>query len=247
MEYIDPTFPPLLAGRPVRAPDRPFTAACHDALGGTTSAGDVYWARNNRTLDCAIVLEPEVDLASSLQMAYVVMVAFGDAFGVMAEPEVGLYYHWPNRLLINGGEVGRLRIAAPRGVGFEQVPDWMVFNLMIEMQGDDDIEPGMNLEKTTLFDEGCGEITCAGLTESFCRHFLSWVHAWEEDGFRQIHDTWIARAVGCEGSAEFDVNGEIHTGRVLGLNEMSQLVISKEGGTVAMLDFQHMVEWQGEG
>ncbi len=142
MQDTNPTFPPLLSSKPVRAPKRPFENACHDALQGTAEAGDVYWAKNNRMLDCAIVLEPEVPLAQALQMAYVVMVAFGDAFGAVAEAEVGLHYHWPDKFMINRAEVGRLRIAAPKGTKAGQVPDWVSFNIINEMQGEDEAEPG---------------------------------------------------------------------------------------------------------
>jgi len=67
MQDMDPIFPPLLASRPVRAPNRPFENACNDAMQGKAGAGDVYWAQNTRVLDCAIVLEPEVPLAQALQ------------------------------------------------------------------------------------------------------------------------------------------------------------------------------------
>jgi len=245
MQDINPTFPPLLTSKPVRAPKRPFEIACRDALQGKAEAGDVYWAKNNRVLDTAIVLEPEVPMAQALQMAYVVMVAFGDAFGAVAEAEVGLHYLWPDKFMVNRAEVGHLRIAAPNGTKAGEVPDWLIFNITIEMQGEADVEPGLNPHKTTLFDEGCGEITSVGLMESFCRHFLTWVHNWEEEGFRPVHDNWIARAIGHEEIAEIKVNGETYTGKVMGVDEASQLLITEDGKNVETLDLQHMIEWQG--
>ena len=245
MQDTNPTFPPLLSSKPVRAPKRPFEIACRDALQGKAEAGDVYWAKNNRVLDTAIVLEPEVPFAQALQMAYVVMVAFGDAFGAVAEPEVGLHYQWPDKFMVNGAEVGRLRIAAPNGIEAGQVPDWLIFNIIIEVHGDAEAEPGLNPNKTTLFDEGCGEVTSVGLTESFCRHFLTWVHNWEEEGFRQVHDSWIGRAIGHEAPAEFQVNGKTQMAKVMGVDEASQLLITKDGKNVETLDLQYMIEWQG--
>ncbi len=84
-----------------------------------------------------------------------------------------------------------------------------------------------------------------GLIESFCRYFLTWVHNWEEDGFRAVHDIWITRAIGHEELVEFSVNGETYTGKVMGIDEASQLLITEDGKNLATLDLQHMIEWQG--
>lgn len=246
MSDTDPSFPPLLNSKPVWAPKRPFDVACLDVQQGDAAAGDIYWAKNNRVLDCAIVLEPEVPFAQSLQMAYVVMVAFGDAFGALAEPEVGLYYHWPDKFIVNGAQVGHLRIAAPVGLTGDQVPDWMIFNLVIDVQGDEDVEPGDAPDQTTLLAEGCAEVTCIGLMESFCRHFLTWVHNWEEEGFRPVHDLWIGRAIGSQGPAEFQANGKTYTGKLMGVDEASQLLLSEDGKNLTTLELQHMIEWQKE-
>lgn len=243
-----PTFPPLLTGKPVTAPRRPFAVACGDVRGGKAGAGDVYYAQNTRIMDCAVVLEPEIPLRQSLQMPYVMQVGFGDAFGVLAEPETALYFHWPDRILVNSAEAGRLRLAAPGGVGLDDVPPWMVLNIVVEIEGEEGAEPGLNPERTNLREEGCIDITCAGLIESFCRHFLAWVHIWEEDGFRPVHDAWIGRAVGYEQPLEFKIDGQPPvTGKVIGLDEAGALLVKPEQGAVTALELDRIIERQGGG
>lgn len=244
MAHPDPTFPPLLTGKAVTAPKRPFATACEEAMAGSAGAGDIYWARNNRTLDFAIILEPEVSLNDALQVPYVVMVGFGDAFGVLAPPETGLHFLWPDRILVNGAEVGNVKIAVPNGFGGDDVPDWIVIGITVEVENDDRIEPGDRPDVTTLFEEGCAEITCQELLEASSRHILAWIHNWEQDGFRQVHDAWVGRAWGYDEdtTAEIIHKDRHYQGHVMGLDQTGSLLLKQNDETVS-LDLKQTIQW----
>lgn len=244
MHQPDPTFPPLLSGKPVKGAPGPFGEACAEAARGTAGAGDVFWGRTTSELKLAIVLEPEVEAARSLQMVFALMVAFGDAFGAIGPPEVGVFYRWPLGFMLNAAEIGGARAALPAGAAPGDVPDRLVVGLDVKMRrGDHDEEPGHDLARTTLEDEGCGDITRTELIESLCRHFLVWVHTWNDDGFKPVHDAWMARAEGREEEVTLKFGGAEHHGHFLGIDEEGNMLLKTgDGGATSALPLISAVE-----
>ncbi len=230
MHIPDPTFPPLLSGRDVKGRPGPFQAACAAAQAGEAGAGDVFWARDTSRFDWACVLEPEVEMARALQMHFTAMVALGDAFGAIAPPEVAFHYRWPGDLLVNGGRAGRARIAAGEE-DVDGVPAWLVtgLELVIKREGRA-LEPGADPDNTVLHEEGCGEITRTELVESVSRHFLTWVHTWNEDGFRPVHENWLARAEGWQENITLNWAGAVHAGRFLTIDDEGNMVLKGAEG-----------------
>jgi len=61
--------------------------------------------------------------------------------------------------------------------------------------------------------------------ESVSRHFLVWLHKWEEEGFRPIHETWLKRV-------DDDKALTLKDGRVanfLGLDEEGGALVTVDG------------------
>ena len=61
--------------------------------------------------------------------------------------------------------------------------------------------------RTTLAEEGCGDIQTVDLLEAFARHFLAWIHRWQEDGVGPVQQAWLARATGLGKPIEVEVGG----------------------------------------
>ncbi len=243
MHQADPTFPPLLRGIGVKGQPEPFERACADAVAGEAAAGHVYWGRSTSDVRLAIVLEPEVGAAQSLQMLLALMVAFGDAFGSIGPPEVGVFYRWPSGLIVNDAVVGGMRAALPKDIGEGDVPDWLVVGLDIRLSRTErDLEPGHDLGHTTLEDEGCGDLTRTQLVESVCRHFLVWVHTWNEDGFKPVHDAWLPRAENYEQTLSLDHGGMEHSGQFIGIDDEGNLLLKPDVGEVSALSLLDSVE-----
>lgn len=192
MQY--PQLPPLLSLKPLAPGDDPFDAAVAAARAGKGEAGDFYWSQRLDRIELAIVLEPETPLAESLTMLPLAMVAFGDALGAIGPPVLAVHFRWPDAVDVNGGFVGGFRVATAEAESDEDVPDWLVvsFGIAVQMDLMDDA-PGRKVSETTLYDEGCGDITVDELTESFARHFLTWVNRWQEEGFEPVRLAWWAR------------------------------------------------------
>ena len=180
-----PVLPPVYRPEPVAPLADPFLRARFAAAHGAPD-GALYWSRREDRMACALVLRPEGPAADSLPAALVAMLALGDAVSALAAPGVDLQLGWPDRLIVNGATAGRLRADWEEG--------WIVLGLTVSVMLDPDHEPGRTPDRTTLHDEGCGEITAAGLLESFSRHFLHWLDRWQEEGFGAVRSAWRARA-----------------------------------------------------
>jgi BirA family biotin operon repressor/biotin-[acetyl-CoA-carboxylase] ligase len=244
MDLDDPTFPPLLDGFAVDAGDDPFARACTEAGARRAGGGDVFWSRSHERFQVAIVLEPDVPAAEAMHMHFLSMVAFGDAFGALGPPEVGMFYGWPDRFIVNAACVGRARAGLPAAAAPDAVPDWVVTGVDIALRNPrKGLEPGHDLENTTLAEEGCADLQRTHLVDSFCRHFLVWVHSWEEDGFREIHDMWMGRALGKGEQTGVTLAGARHSGTFLGLDEMGNLLLKSGTDTASLpiLDFAERI------
>lgn len=231
MSLPDPEFPPLLTGHPVTAPDRPFQTAVDGVRRGTLGAGDLVWARDADRLDCALVLEPDVDRVRAAEMVFVAMVAFGDSFGAVAPPEVGLTCRWPMTLCVNGARVGGFRAAMAAEDDADGNPRWMVVGLTVDIRRRRAAaEPGNAPDVTDLAEEGCGDLTRTGMLDSYARHLLAWIHTWQTEGFRPVHDLLVFRAEGYREHVMIEFDGTTHEGRFAGLDEHGNLILETADG-----------------
>ena len=231
MDLADPTFPPLLNGIPVDRHGDPFAEARAKAVGGEAAAGDSFWSRDAGRCRVAIVLEPEVEAGRALQMLFAAMVALGDALGAIAAPEIGIYYRWPGGIMINGARVGGVSVALPEDTGGADVPDWMVVAVTLQIHGNaEDLNPGLDPDNTSLYEEGGMDVTRTDLIESFCRHFLTWVNEWENEGFKGIHENWVGRFRALDEEVDLEHAGERHKGTFVGLDDLGNLLYRPDEG-----------------
>ena len=218
-----PTFPPLLSGHKLEAGKIPFKWAKARVAKGKLSAGDIVWSDDTNTMQFALILEPEVDAARSLEMLYLLMVAFGDAAGALCPPEVSVQYQWPSIILMNGASIGSAHVETSNDFT-DEVPNWMVAGLSIDIKPmKAEMDPGLADDKTTLWDEGCGDISRTELIESVSRHTVNWIHTWSEEGYKPIHDVWWGRL-----HEKNQLSAHLQeTGELIGLDENGNALIRR--------------------
>ena len=227
---FDPSFPPLLNGRPVLEPHDPFAAAIAACQGAETEAGDFFWSCSTGEISFAVVLEPEVTRARAQEMLFVLMVACADALGAISPPELAITWNWPAEIYGNGGRLGSVRLAMSETEDAQGAPEWMVVGVSLALKPRDESEPGLNPNSTTLWDEGAVEMEAVPALESLSRHFLTWVHRWETDGFGPVHEAWLFR---CDGYRK-QVEGGESTGEFVGLDDCGNLLLKTGAGTKSM-------------
>lgn len=230
---LEPQFPPLFSG--IATKGDAFTACLEGAADGEYGAGDLVWSRSTRAMDFALVLEPTVDRLRCHEMLFVAMVAFGDALGALGPPETAVTYLWPADILVNDGKAGAARLAAADSIDPAGHPHWLVLGLKIELATDPGgPDPGHNRDWTNLTEEGCGELDATMLLESTSRHLLTWIHTWEEEGFKPIHDMWTGRMAERK-SASIAYGGQALSGSAKGLDEHGNLIFAQGDDTRLLL------------
>lgn len=216
-----------MTGHMLTTGQSPARKAASGATKNKYSAGDILWIKDKLTLDYAIVLEPDVDRTKALDMVFTQMVALGDAIGAIAPPEVGITYHWPNHILANGAKVGTVSVILSDDDDADGCPNFMIIATEIAVRPrQEDINPGLDQSRTTLWDEGCAELDALQVLDSAARHFMTWIHTWEEDGFQPILVNLDQRM---EKNHEITIGEK--TGTYLGLDEQANLLLKTDSGT----------------
>jgi biotin-(acetyl-CoA carboxylase) ligase len=243
MHLEDPRFPPLLKGHAVRAPAKPFAEACRRLQARKLGAGDLLWSRNTGRAELAIVLEPEVALERALQMGPLMMVALGDCLGALCPPKVLIQYRWPGAMMLNAAAAGEVRVAAAR-VAPGETPPWLVVGAALQIAAPRGER--QDWSATSLAEEAGPEIDRSAILQSLPAHFLTWLNIWQDEGFRPVHDHWMARALGREAPVVFADGKDRAEGLVVGLDEGANLLVKPARGKMRSLAFVDSVELIGQ-
>lgn len=239
MGLAEPVLPSMFTGYAVGASVSPFDEAMRGAGQKRLGAGDFLWSPSETDLRCAVVLEPDVVFERAIEVAPLAMVAIGDALGAIGPPNLGILYRWPFELLANGALVGRIRMGVPDDAREGAFPDYLVvgFDLAIA-RGEFAGEPGLTATQTVLHEEGAGELDRTQIIEALARHFLTWLDRWENEGFEAVRDLWLFRAADRDGAVRVSVAGQVHEGRMAGLDEQCGLILKtgKTAVTISLLE-----------
>jgi len=160
----------------------------------------------------AVVLEPNEPLRTARRAFYAGMVALTDALRAYAPPNKSVTIDWPDAIRIDGGLVGGGRLGWPARAKEDESPPWLVFGAIIRTVSMTDKEPAVHPLSSALEEEGFGEAGAVQVTESFARHLMLAVDAWQVDGFEGVAREFLAR-VSREGqvSRRIDENGDLVT------------------------------------
>lgn len=226
-------LPPLLSAMPALPADSDaLDQAVADCKTDRAEVGSVYLVASQARLDLAVVLGPEVAPRRCWEMLFLAAVAFGDAVGAIAPPELAVHYRWPGEIYINGASCGQARLAMAPELDEAGAPLWLALGLVVAVQPEEEgAEPGVYLDRTTLANEGAVDLTVKEWAEAFARHLLVWIHTWEDSGFRQIHQNWWGRHDPKATGFSWEQNGVRLSGRPIGLDEHGSLLLESEAGT----------------
>ena len=221
-------LPPLYRLITVEAGADTAAEARRMAASGAGPATVICAAREDR-LDCAVILHPDLPAAEARLAIYLLALGVGDALGAVVPAGIDVTYRWPNVIEANIGAVARVAIDLPEAAADGDVAGWMVARATVVIGA----LPGEGLRQgfpeTSLHDEGCVEVTTAGLLESFARHLLVWVNRWQDDGFGPIRAMWLRHAPGHGETVTIDAGGEQYTGVFDGIDDDGALVLKRDG------------------
>jgi biotin-(acetyl-CoA carboxylase) ligase len=162
----------------------------------------------------AVVLEPEEPLRTARRALYAGLTALADALAVHAPPEKPISFDWPDAIRVDGGLIGGARLAWPARADEDAPPHWLVFGAMIRTVAMGEQESGLHPQSATLDEEGF-DLTSARLVETFARHLMVTIDAWQQDGFSDVAKNYVARLAPEKGvRRDIDENGDILARRV---------------------------------
>ena len=178
---------------------------------------------------CAVVLRPDFPNRHAGQLVYVAGVSAGAALAGLLSPMTGMRYRWPNRILLNELDAGRIALAAP-GRDADPMP-WLVLGLMLNVaQHPENPEPEAY---NSVHASGSPEVGAHMVVEDFARHFLASINRWADEGFPPIARAWTARAAGFERGAQSAApQGTARTGPHRELDAEGALRIRDENDTL---------------
>jgi hypothetical protein len=157
-----------------------------------SGAGTLVYVGRFDLAEFAVVLEPDEPLCTARRAIYAGLVALADALSIYAPPEKPISFEWPDAIRINGGLVGGARLAWPTHVDEDAPPPWLIFGAMISAAPVREQEAGLYPLATTLDAEGF-DVGSGRLLESFARHLMVTVNAWQQDGFDEVARSYLSR------------------------------------------------------
>jgi hypothetical protein len=89
--------------------------------------------------------------------------------------------------------VGGARLAWPESADEHEPPPWLVFGAMIRTVAMGEEEPGLRPLSAALEEEGFDQLDSGRLVESFARHLMVAIDAWQEHGFGEIAKGYLPR------------------------------------------------------
>jgi biotin-(acetyl-CoA carboxylase) ligase len=173
-------------------------------------AGTLVYVGRFDLAEFAVVLEPDEPLRIARRTIYAGMSALADALTVHAPPETPLEIEWPDTIKVNLGLVGGGRLAWPEGADENEPPQWLVFGGMIRLVSLADGDTGLRPLSSALELEGFDDLAADRIVETFARHLMVTLDAWQEQGFPAVAKTYLERLAPEKGvRRDIDENGDL--------------------------------------
>lgn len=185
-----------------------FAHACAHAA--SEGAGTLVFVGRFDIVEFALVLEPDEPLHLARRAFYAGMNALGDALAVHAPPERPISFDWPDAIKIDGGLVGGARLAWPADAAEDEIPRWLVFGAIIRIVAMAEEATALNPLIAALEEEGFSDLGAGRLVETFARHFMVAIDAWQEQGFSNVAKNYLSRLTPEKGlRRDLDENGDL--------------------------------------
>jgi hypothetical protein len=203
-----------------------------------SGAGTLTYVGRFDLAEFAVVLEPSEPLRTARRAFYAGMVALTDALRAYAPPNKEVAINWPDAIRVDCGLVGGGRLGWPSSVKEDEPPRWLVFGAMIRTVAMTDKEGGVHPLASALDQEGFGEAGAIQVTESFARHLMLALDAWQVDGFAGVARKFLSRLAGeRQTSCVIDDNGDLLVRRI-GTDKTDRYDLRKVLATPSWLDLK---------
>ncbi|MFD1914217.1 biotin/lipoate--protein ligase family protein [Halodurantibacterium flavum] len=177
----------------------PFTQVAADGnalqealrLAPVEGAGSFVYRCAGGVWSVAVVLEPEVPLATARLAVFAGMGALGDALAAHCAPERSVRFDYPDGIRYDKARLGGGRLSVPQGCAEDQVPDWLVFSAELIADRDHLADPGVFPDSTSLKEEEFDGPEA--IMETFASYLMLYFDRWKHQGFAAVAERYLAR------------------------------------------------------
>ena len=177
-------------------------------IAGKQGAGTLVYVGRFDLAEFAVVLEPDEPLRTARRAFYAGMTALAAALLSFTPAEAPVDIVWPDTARVNLGLVGGGRLGWPKGAAEDEVAPWLVFGASVrtvQLGGEAAVNP-----LTTALDQEGFEDGSNRLVESFARHLMTMIDAWQSDGFAAVAREYLERLAPEKGvRRDIDDNGDL--------------------------------------
>jgi hypothetical protein len=178
------------------------------AIATEAGAGTLVHVGRFDLAEFAVVLEPDEPLRTARRAFYAGMAALAEALAAHAPPEKPIEIEWPGTIWVDRGLVGGARLAWPENADEDAPAPWLVFGAMIRTVSLG--ESGLTPLAAALEEEGFMDLGAGRLVESFARHLMVAVDAWQESGFAAVARSYLPRLQAEKGARrDLGENGDL--------------------------------------
>lgn len=156
-------------------------------------AGTLVFVGRFDLAEFAVVLEPDEPLKIARRSFHACMAALADTLTAHAPPETDIQINWPDSVSVNRGLVGGGQMAWPEDAVEDKPPAWLVFGAMVRLVSMTGTDAGLHPLSAALEDEGFDELGAERVMESYARHLMVMLDAWQEQGFAAVAKSYLQR------------------------------------------------------
>jgi biotin-(acetyl-CoA carboxylase) ligase len=161
-------------------------------------------------VEFAVVLEPDEPLRTARRALYAGLTALADALAAHAPPEKPISFDWPASIRIDCGLVGGANLGWPARADEDATPPWLVFGAMVHTVAIGEEVSGLHPHASALDAEGFADLGSGRLIESFARHLMATIDAWQQEGFAGVAKRYVSRLAPERGAQRnLDDNGDL--------------------------------------
>ena len=180
------------------------------AIAAERGAGTLVYVGRFDLAEFAVVLEPDEPLKQARRAFYAGMAALADALTAHAQPETEITIDWPGSISSTAAWSAAAGWLGRKAPSEDETPAWLVFGAMIRTVSMSGNEPGLNPLVTALEEEGFSDAMSDHVVESFARHFMVAIDAWQEKGFGAVARSYLERLPAETGvRRDIDENGDL--------------------------------------
>jgi len=194
----------------------------HEQTAGRGRQGN-SWVSAPGNLFMSMILHPQADAKNIGQLSFLSAVALANVLETIVPDAVKINLKWPNDLLLNQKKAAGILIETEGGFS------WVVVGIGVNITG----APAGAI---SLHDLGVKTHDAGYVLELLAKEIQGLVREWEQQGFRQIREAWLARAHNLGKTVTARLPRETLTGTFEGIDHTGALQLKMPNGAVRMIN-----------